>query len=235
MLRVALLLCMLLASASRIANNSGAKEPRPHASRGQLPAEHATHAPMPSAVPQQATGRSWECVVLVAFLLGGFVHGVAGFGAGIVSMSIVPAVVPVMDAAPIVAVFALIICAGLALQLRDALGGPHLRPVLLSLFLGCLAGVPLGGLLLTKADPRWLQIGLGTCMLVSVLLSHGRQQLYTPQGGSVCLTMAVQSSWLLVGLAANPHRRPTAFAWLRRFGCVPVVHAVASRKGVEGC
>ena len=108
------------------------------------------------------------CFVSVAFLVASFVHGIAGFGAGIVAMSIVPLQLPVMEAVPIVAVFSLCICAGLALQLRGALSNPSVRPVLLSLVLGCIVGVPLGGVLLTRADPRWLRIALGMCMLLFV-------------------------------------------------------------------
>ena len=108
------------------------------------------------------------CVVSAAFLVASFVHGIAGFGAGIVAMSIVPLQLPVMEAVPIVAVFSLCICAGLALQLRGALSNPSVRPVLLSLVVGCIIGVPLGGVLLTRADPRWLRIALGMCMLLFV-------------------------------------------------------------------
>ena len=108
------------------------------------------------------------CFVSVAFLVASFVHGIAGFGAGIVAMSIVPLQLPVMEAVPIVAVFSLCICAGLALQLRGALSNPSVRPVLLSLVVGCVIGVPLGGVLLTRADPRWLRIALGMCMLLFV-------------------------------------------------------------------
>ena len=83
------------------------------------------------------------CCVSIAFLVASFVHGIAGFGAGIVAMAIVPLQLPVMEAVPIVAVFSLCICAGLALQLRGALGNPNVRPVLLSLVVGCALGEPL--------------------------------------------------------------------------------------------
>ena len=83
------------------------------------------------------------CCVSIAFLVASFVHGIAGFGAGIVAMAIVPLQLPVMEAVPIVAVFSLCICAGLALQLRGALGNPNVRPVLLSLVVGCALGGPL--------------------------------------------------------------------------------------------
>ena len=87
--------------------------PRAQAARG-LP------TPQPEA-PGSSRGASgcWECVVFLAFLVGSFVHGVAGFGAGIVAMGIVPVWLPVMEAVPIVAVFSLIICGGLAVQMRN--------------------------------------------------------------------------------------------------------------------
>ena len=122
-----------------------------------------------SALAKEASHSTADfCFVSVAFLVASFVHGIAGFGAGIVAMSIVPLQLPVMEAVPIVAVFSLCICAGLALQLRGALSNPSVRPVLLSLVVGCVIGVPLGGVLLTRADPRWLRIALGMCMLLFV-------------------------------------------------------------------
>ena len=39
-----------------------------------------------------------EICILAAFLAAGFVHGVAGFGAGIVAMSIIPAAFTMLDA-----------------------------------------------------------------------------------------------------------------------------------------
>ena len=126
----------------------------------------------PEATSAHATDASHAtadfCFVSVAFLVASFVHGIAGFGAGIVAMSILPLQLPLMEAVPIVAVFSLCICAGLALQMRDALSNPSVRPVLISLVVGCVIGVPLGGILLTCADPRCLRIALGMCMLLFV-------------------------------------------------------------------
>ena len=41
----------------------------------------------------------------------------------------------------------------------------------------------------------------------SALLTSGRD-IYLPRGAGPSLTLAVQSSWVAVGLAANPRRRP---------------------------
>jgi len=142
-----------------------AARPDHKASEGKARQRAGGSAHSPPSPPEQG-GASWEAVVMVAFAAAGFVQGVAGFGAGIVAMSICPMALPVMEASPIVAVFALCVCGALAVQLRNALGSPAVRPVLQSLLLGCACGVPLGGFLLTWADPRWLRLVLGACMLV---------------------------------------------------------------------
>ena len=69
-----------------------------------------------------------------AFLLAGFVHSIAGFGAGITAMAVLPLSLPLMDAVPVVAVFALILCLALTVQLRGSLRNAKVRSTL-----GCLA------------------------------------------------------------------------------------------------
>eukprot|EP00966_Prymnesium_polylepis_P134100 3099752-Prymnesium_polylepis.2 len=55
---------------------------------------------------------------------------------------------------------------------------------------------------------------VGICMLCSVL-SSGGQELYTPHGAGLGVTLAVQASWLLIGFAASPAQRPAAVAYVR--------------------
>jgi uncharacterized membrane protein YfcA len=111
-----------------------------------------------------------ELCVLAAFLAAGFVHGVAGFGAGIVAMSIIPAAFPMLDAVPIVTVLWLLVTlALLAGGLRKQLGGLELRAMIPPLIAGAYAGVPLGLWLLTSVDQRVLRLALGVCMLAFVV------------------------------------------------------------------
>lgn len=154
---------------SRGHNRSSRRRVPPPQAAAAAAFTEASREEIASALAKEASHSTADfCFVSVAFLVASFVHGIAGFGAGIVAMSIVPLQLPVMEAVPIVAVFSLCICAGLALQLRGALSNPSVRPVLLSLVVGCVIGVPLGGVLLTRADPRWLRIALGMCMLLFV-------------------------------------------------------------------
>ena len=62
-----------------------------------------------------------EIVVCAAFLCAGFVQGVAGFGAGMVSMAILPLAMPLMDVVPIVGVFCAATNGLILLQLRKSL------------------------------------------------------------------------------------------------------------------
>ena len=112
--------------------------------------------------------RSWAWVISLGFVAAGLVQAVAGFGVGIVSMSVLPVKLPLVDASPIVAVFCLVVCSVLAAGRRQALRNPSVRAVLPALLVGQCFGVPLGGLLLVHADPRWLRIVLGACMLLFV-------------------------------------------------------------------
>lgn len=107
--------------------------------------------------------------MLTAFLAAGFVHGVAGFGAGIVAMAIVPTAFTMMDAVPIVTILWLLVTlALLAGGLRTHLGSPELRSIMIPLIVGAYAGVPLGIRLLTSVDQRILRLALGVCMLTFV-------------------------------------------------------------------
>ena len=111
-----------------------------------------------------------EICILAAFLAAGFVHGVAGFGAGIVAMSIIPAAFTMLDAVPIVAVLWLLVTVALlAGGLRKHLGTPELRATIPPLIGGAYAGVPLGLRLLSSVDQRVLRLALGVCMLVFVV------------------------------------------------------------------
>ena len=153
--RVAVCLLLLAPNAAapksaHVAEAHGA--PRADESRGHNrasrrrapPPQGAAAAAFTEASPRESHPSTADfCCVSVAFLVASFVHGIAGFGAGLVAMAIVPLQLPVMEAVPIVAVFSLCICAGLALQLRGALDNPNVRPVLLSLVVGCALGVPL--------------------------------------------------------------------------------------------
>lgn len=107
--------------------------------------------------------------VSLAFAVGGLVHGITGFGAGMTAMAIAPLGLKLMDAVAIVAIYVLVVCVSLAWTMRDALAKPSVRSLLPPLCIGSVLGVPLGVKLLIIADPRMLKILLGASMLAFVV------------------------------------------------------------------
>ena len=125
-------------------------------------------SPAPASVPQSSVQHEWVLWISGTFFLAGLVHGIAGFGSGLTAMAILPAKLPMLDAVPIVAVFALLVCFTLAVQLRGALRNSRVWSTLPMLAGGTAIGVPIGVTLLTSADPRLLRLSLGLCMLAFV-------------------------------------------------------------------
>jgi len=118
--------------------------------------------------PSPSPSYEWELCVSAAFFTAGVVHGCAGFGAGMVSMAILPTRLPLLDATPVCAIFALLVALTMAVHLREALGSPKVRAALIALVAGAAIGVPIGGVLLLAADSRVLRFLLGACMLIFV-------------------------------------------------------------------
>lgn len=96
-----------------------------------------------------------------------FTQGVVGFGFGLVSMSLLPLVVPELVAIPLVAVYSLCVAAFIAWQVRAHLSWARLRPLLIGLVLG----VPFGIAFLTHANPRWIRLALGLFLVTYVIWS----------------------------------------------------------------
>ena len=146
----------------------------------------------------------WESAVSVAFFVASFVHGATGFGAGMTAMAIAPLVLPMLDTVAIVAVFVLLVCLVLAVQLRGSLSNPKVLATLPPLCLGSLIGAPLGVKLLTTTDPRLLKILLGASMLAFVVerLIH-EIQLSQSRPGFVELTEGMQRRHVTATVAAT--------------------------------
>jgi len=109
-----------------------------------------------------------ELCVALAFLCAGVVHGVSGFGAGIVAMAIVPARLKMLDAVPIVAVLWTFVTILVLSSDAQSLKSPKLRATVPWLIAGAVVGVPVGLALLTSVDPRLLRLALGASMLAFV-------------------------------------------------------------------
>lgn len=112
-----------------------------------------------------------DLTIAAVLLVAGFTQGVAGFGFGLVAMSVLPFVVGVKDAVPIVALCGTLVCATLLWETRR-----HVRiSRVLPLFVGAALGVPLGVLFLQRADPTAVTGVLGGVLVLYSL--HGMHAL----------------------------------------------------------
>lgn len=110
-------------------------------------------------------------LVLVAVFLGGISQGATGIGFGLVSMAILPAVLPLRLAVPVVAGLAVLACAIVLARWWRHLDAREAAP----LVLGELIGSPLGVQGLVTLDPRWVKTALGALLLGYGLRALGRR------------------------------------------------------------
>ncbi len=99
--------------------------------------------------------------------LSAFVQGTAGFGFGMVAMGLLPLVLDVKFSIPFVAVYALIVCFILMLQLRKHLDKKKILPLLV----GALLGTPVGVLFLKSVDASIVKLCLGIVLVFYSLYS----------------------------------------------------------------
>ncbi len=103
------------------------------------------------------------CAIAVAAM----VQGLSGFGFGMVLMGLLPLVLPVTEAVPIVSLLGLVVSTSVLVACRRSL---EIRTVV-PLLVGSLIGVPLGVWFLTGAEPDLLRGTLGVILVVFAL--HG--------------------------------------------------------------
>ncbi|MCB1875277.1 MAG: sulfite exporter TauE/SafE family protein [Chromatiales bacterium] len=113
--------------------------------------------------------------VLATVALGGFIQGLAGFGAGLVAVPLLMLQLPAGVAVPMFSLLATLGSAMNVLHLRHAV---NFRPLLLLLG-GYVIGAPLGLLYLTKASQTWVMAGLGAFLTLYALYAlSGRRPDY---------------------------------------------------------
>jgi len=103
--------------------------------------------------------------IAAAVCLAGFVQGILGFGFGLVSMAIIPMLIGVKGAVPLVAVFGGCVNATLLVRFWGSLDARAASPLLI----GTVAGLPVGVYLLRSLDPAVLFIALGVVVGAWVL------------------------------------------------------------------
>jgi len=119
------------------------------------------------------------------FVLAGVVQSLAGFGFGMVSMALLPIVLPVRAAVPVVALLGLIACVWVLIAARRSLDRRRVMPLLIGAFLG----VPVGVWFLDSADPTVLNLSLGV-----VLIAYSLNGLLRG-GGAVALSETADAPW----------------------------------------
>ena len=119
-------------------------------------------------------------LLLALLLAAGFTQGATGFGFGLVVMSVLPHVMDVREAVPLVSVFGLVLTVVMLWRYRAHVSPRRFLPVLA----GVAVGTPLGALYLRSIDPRVVTGTLGAFLLVyataSLLAERGKRDA-TPE------------------------------------------------------
>jgi uncharacterized membrane protein YfcA len=128
-----------------------------------------------------------------------FVFGLAGFGIGLVALSLLPFVMPPATVVPLVAVYSAVVSLVGALQLRREVLWPHIR----FLLLGAVVGAPLGTWVLATLPAGMLRRLIGGVLLVIVIIEwYGLYPQHKPgKGWALC---AGWWSGLLGGAVGTP-------------------------------
>ena len=124
-------------------------------------------------------------------MLAGIVQGVLGFGFGLTAMALIPLLIGVKAAVPLVAVFGGVVNLALLIRFRRDLDARAALPLLV----GCGIGIPFGVWLLRSLDPALLVLGLGILVLGYVLNAARRggqtRELGTGWGSALGLASGV--------------------------------------------
>jgi uncharacterized membrane protein YfcA len=121
-------------------------------------------------------------LVILVFLCASLVHAVAGFGAGLVAMSLLVLQWPVVQAIGVCSICALMLNLWMALSLRADIQWEELRPMVLATFVG----VPVGVMMLHSLPEGWIIGGLG-----AVLVVHSARSLTRGEGE----VLSVSTRW----------------------------------------
>ena len=101
-------------------------------------------------------------LLLALLLVAGFTQGATGFGFGLVAMSVLPHVLDVREAVPLVSVFGLVLCLAMLWRYRAHVDPRRFLPVLA----GVAVGTPLGALYLRSINQQVVTGTLGAFLVV---------------------------------------------------------------------
>ena len=154
-------------------------------------------------------------VVLLGALAGGFISGLVGFGTAMTALGIWLYVLPPSLAVPLV-----LICSVIAqTSTMPALWRSFDLTLVWPFLIGGLAGVPLGTLLVARADPDVFRLSIGVLLLVfpTVLYVQRKPMAFT-FGGRVADAAIGFAGGILGGLAGMSGVLPPLWASVRGWG-----------------
>jgi uncharacterized membrane protein YfcA len=160
-------------------------------------------------------GTSAFALLFLGALAGGFVTGLAGFGTALMALGIWLYVMPPAIAVPLVLICSIVSQSSTLPAIWRSIDFRLVWPFLI----GGLAGVPLGTLLVTHADPRWFKLSVGVLLLVfPAALYFNRKPLALSIGGRFADALIGFAGGILGGLAGLSGPLPTLWATVRGWG-----------------
>jgi uncharacterized protein len=154
-------------------------------------------------------------LILFGALAGGFVSGLAGFGTALMALGIWLYVLPPSEAVPLVLICSVIAQASTLPTIWRSIDFNLVWPFVL----GGLAGVPIGTLLVARADPDVFKLTIGIFLLVfPVLLYVQRKPVAFTFGGKAADGAIGFAGGILGGLAGLSGPLPILWASLRGWG-----------------
>ena len=154
-------------------------------------------------------------LLFLGALAGGFVSGLAGFGTGLMALGIWLYVVPPSLAVPLVVICSVIAQTSTMPSMWRSFDFDLIWPFLV----GGLAGVPLGTLLTTHADPHIFKLTVGLLLLVfPIALYFQRTPMALRFGGKPLDAGIGFAGGFLGGLAGLSGPIPTLWASVRGWG-----------------
>jgi uncharacterized protein len=154
-------------------------------------------------------------MLMLGALAGGFVSGLAGFGAALMALGIWLYVVPPAVAVPLVLICSIIAQTSTLPSIWRSIDFKLVWPFLV----GGLAGVPLGIVLIAYADPHVFKLSVGIVLLIfPTLLYFQRKPMAYTFGGRVADTGIGFAGGVLGGLAGLSGPVPILWASVRGWG-----------------
>src|ERR1700733_5350309 len=146
---------------------------------------------------------------------GGFVSGLAGFGAALMALGIWLYILPPAAAVPLVLICSIVGQTSTLPSIWRTIDFKLVWPFLV----GGLAGVPLGIVLIAYADPRLFKLGVGILLLIfPTVLYFQRKPMAYSFGGQIADTGIGFAGGVLGGLAGLSGPVPILWASVRCWG-----------------